>query len=311
MKKKSHYFEVYINRVLKQSSDTNTLTLDAKQQLNSFICIFINRLSSDINKLLSCVNKKICTTKEVSTVLSILLNGQLLINCLSEGENAVSKYKAFEKTDKFVSKSQKAGIIFPPNLIERFLKKHHIMISKVSLVSIYIASVCEYITHEILDITVLNSNSNNLSSSPTTTKHRSRIDTIDLDNAVKNDDELYHLFKSLNLSFLVTGSIGDGGNNKPILFKTSFERLVRRYTNNAKITKPSINILQTYIEKYTIDLLTYASSLATHSNRTRVIPSDIKLIYDILQHRPFRRTATQTNNNFMTSSISSVDLLVI
>ena len=297
MKKKSHYFEVYINRVLKQSSDTNTLTLDAKQQLNSFICIFINRLSSDINKLLSCVNKKICTTKEVSTVLSILLNGQLLINCLSEGENAVSKYKAFEKTDKFVSKSQKAGIIFPPNLIERFLKKHHIMISKVGLVSIYIASVCEYITHEILDITVLN---NNL----TVSKQR-RIDTIDLDNAVKNDEELYHLFKSLNLSFLVTGSI------KPILFKTSFERLVRRHTNSAKITKPSMDILQTYIEKYTIDLLTYASSLATHSNRTRVIPSDIKLIYDILQHRPFRRTATQTNNNFMTSSISSVDLLVI
>ena len=294
MKKKSHYFEVYINRVLKQSSDTNTLTLNAKQQLNSFICIFINKLSSDINKLLDCINRRICTTQEVSSILSILLTGQLLKNCISEGVNAVLKYKSFEKTDKFVSKSQKAGIIFPPNLIERFLKKNNVMISQVGLVSIYIASVCEYITHEILDTTIINCNTN---------KHR--IDIIDLDNTVKDDCELYHLFKTINVSFLVSGP--------PILKKTSFERLIRRYTNNAKITKPSINILRTYIEKYTIDLLTYASLLATHANRTRVIPSDIKLLHDILQRKPLRKSTVSLteNNNFMTSSISSVDLLVI
>lgn len=264
MKKKSHFFEVYITRVLKECSDTNTLSLPAKQQLNNFICIFISRLCRDISKLLQMIDRKICTTKEVCTVLRILLSGQLLKNCVLEGEKSVATFKSFTKEeDNYVAKNAKAGIIFPPNLVDKFLRKHHISSSQVNHVSIYIASVCEYITHEILDTTVEMMN------------QKKRIDVYDLNLAVKKDNELSCLFTTLNVSFLVAES-------KSVLCKSSFERLVRKYSCNAKLTKNTLDTLRIFIEKYTIELLSYSSSLATHGNRGRVLPCDIKLIYSIL-----------------------------
>ena len=264
MKKKSHFFEVYIARVLKECSDTNTLSLPAKQQLNNFICIFISRLCRDISKLLQMIDRKICTTKEVCTVLRILLSGQLLKNCVLEGEKSVATFKSFtNEEDNYVAKNAKAGIIFPPNLVDKFLKKHHISSSQVNHVSIYIASVCEYIAHEILDTTVEMMN------------QKKRIDVYDLNLAVKKDNELSCLFTTLNVSFLVAES-------KSVLCKSSFERLVRKYSCNAKLTKNTLDTLRIFIEKYTIELLSYASMLATHGNRGRVLPCDIKLMYSII-----------------------------
>lgn len=269
--KKSHYFEIYINRVLKQISDTNTLTLNAKQQLNSFICIFINRLSGDVRKLLEFIDKKICTSKEVSNILNIILTGQLLHHCLAEGKKAVDTYNSFESSStSFVSKIDKAGILFSPSLVEKLLKHQHIMVSQVSHVSIYIAAVCEYIIHEILDIAVMNC-------------QKKRVTVQDLQFAVENDSELSALFKTLNASFLINNS---KTNNKLILAKSSFSRLVRQYTNHAKLPKMTLFTLQTYIEKYIIDLLTNASFLSTHGNRIKLLPVDIQLTCAISHNIP-------------------------
>lgn len=275
--KKSHYFEIYINRVLKQISDTNTLTLNAKQQLNSFICIFINRLSCDVRKLLEFINKKICTSKEVSNILNIILTGQLLHHCLSEGQKAVETYTSFQsKSTSYVSKIEKAGILFSPSLVEKIMKQQHIMVSQVSHVALYIAAVCEYIIHEILDIAVLNCS-------------KKRITVQDLQIAVENDIELFTLFKTLNASFLINDS---KTNNKLILAKSSFSRLVRQYTNQAKLPKLTLLTLQTYIEKYIIELLSNASFLATHGNRLKLLPVDIQLTYAI-------RHNTHTQNPYI------------
>ena len=280
--KKSHYFELYINRVLKQVSDKNTLTLNAKQQLNSFICIFINRLSSDVHKLLEFVNKKICTTKEVSNVLHILLSGELLKNSISEGQKAVETYNAFDKTLKHVSKNNRAGIIFPPSLIDKCLKKHNIMISQISLATVYIAAVCEYIVYEIIDLSVINCGK------------RSRITVKDMELSVINDSELSSLFNLLNVSFLVSTD------STLILAKSSFSRLVRHYSHNAKIPKLTLTTLQTYIEKYIITLLKNASSLATHANRIKLLPVDIQLIHSIIHNLPSENPyglGTKVNTN--------------
>ena len=282
MKKKSHYFELYITRVMKQISDTNTLTLNAKQQLNNFICIFINRLSSDIHKLLEFVNRKICTTKEVSSILHIILKGQLLENCILEGEKAVETYKSHDNSVKnHISKNIKAGIIFPPTLIDKFLKNHNIMISHVSQASLYIAAVCEYIIYEIIDVATLNYCAN-----------KKRITVNDLDSAVKSDVELSSLFNLLNASFLVSSENNDG----LILAKSSFSRLVRQYSKNAKIPKNTLTTLQTYIEKYIVDLLRSSSHLAIHANRIKLIPADIKLIYSITEKLPSENPYIKRNN---------------
>lgn len=279
MKKKSHYFELYVTRVMKQVSDKNTLTLNAKQQLNSFICIFINRLASDIIKLLEFVNRKICTTKEVSSVLHIMLNegaSHLLQNCISEGEKAVETYKLFDPDNKnHISKCNKAGIIFPPTLIDKMLKKHNITISHISHTSVYIAAVCEYLIYEILDVAAVNYCGGD----------KKRITIKELDLAVRHDHELSFVFNSLNTYFLI--SKGEkGGDDGHILAKSSFMRLVKQYSKNAKLPKNTLFLLQTYIEKYIIDLLTNASYLATHANRIKLIPIDIKLIMSMFDKKP-------------------------
>ena len=265
--KKSHYFEIYILRVLKQISDTNTLALNAKQQLNSFICIFINKLCCDVRKLLQFSHKKICTTTEVSNILHIILKGQLLENCLKEGQKAVDTFQASSKTK--VSRIQKAGIIFPPSLVDKFFKQENLMVSQVSHLSIYVAAVCEYIVFEILDIAVINCK-------------KKRLTICDLQMAVENDRELSQMFNAVHASFLIHTTQAEN----LLLSKTSFTRLVRQYTNQAKLPKNTLFTLQTYIEKYIIDLLKHASFLVIHTNRIKLLPSDIQLTYAMLEKLP-------------------------
>jgi len=299
MKKKSHYFELYITRMMKQISDKNTLTLNTKQHLNNFICIFINRLATDILKLLGFVDRKICTTKEVSSVLHILFSfshnkeGDLLKNCILEGEKAVQKSDLFDETNNHnknhVSKNNKAGILFPPTLIEKMLKQHHITISHISKTSVFIAAVCEYIMYEILDVTVIHSSH----------KNKKRITVKDVDLAIKQDIELSSLLNVLNTSLIVTQE------ENLILAKSSFERLIRQNViKNTKLPKATLTILQTYIETYIIDLLRNASYLASHANRIKLLPTDIKLIYSIIQKKPFE-------NPYIKNSQEIEELLMI
>ena len=193
MKKKSHFFELYINRILKQISDKKSLTLNAKQQLNSFICIFINKICSHISKLLEFVGRKICSVKEVASVLHFFLRGKLLDNCRNQGQKAVESYATFDKKVKNVSKNAKANIILPPPLIEKFFKSNNIMLSQTSPAAVYLAAVVEYILYEIIDLSVINCNEN----------QRTRITVRDMDLVVKNDVELTYLFTTLNTSFLI------------------------------------------------------------------------------------------------------------
>ena len=50
-KKKGHFFETYISKVLKQISETNCLTSNARQQLNSALCIISKFTSHKVKEL--------------------------------------------------------------------------------------------------------------------------------------------------------------------------------------------------------------------------------------------------------------------
>ena len=276
--KKSHYFEIYILRVLKQISDTNTLTSNAKQQLNSFICIFIKKLCSDVRKLLQFSHKKICTTKEVANILNIILKGELLKNCIQEGQKAVETFQ--NSSVKNVSRIQKAGIIFSPSLIEKFFTQENIMMSQVSHLSIYVAAVCEYIVYEILDIAVLNCK-------------KKRLTILDLQRVVENDTELSQMFNAVHVSFLIHTTQTDN----LLLSKSSFIRLVREHVDNAKLPKTTLNMLQVYIEKYIIDLLKNASFLVTHANRIKLLPTDIQLTFAMMEKLPSYNPYIKRENN--------------
>lgn len=311
-KKKTHFFEIYICKVLKQISDISGITLNAKQQLNSALCIIAKHISSIALNLTIISKRKTISDKEVLNAIKIILSGELLNNSISEGEKAVNNYKNSKKDKTLTCKQTKAGIIFPPSLIEKFLRNfdyNKIMIS--ALAPVYLAAVLEYITYEILDLSNTNCKDNK----------RIRINIRDMEVSIRNDNELNDLFTYLNINMLGGGvipfihsSILNKTNKKPlkhtdkkvnrryhsgtvsirnikkqqkfsdtlVFAKSSFEYFVRQLfkENNwrDKLSKDVFIILQYFVEQYIVNTLKNANFLAIHAGRIKVTPVDIGLI---------------------------------
>ena len=108
-KKRSHFFEIYILKVLAQISEHSSITSNAKQQLNSVLCILARHISKIALDLTIFAKKKTITEKEVGNALKIILLGELLNNSISEGEKAVINYKNY--SDDTHSEQNKLNII--------------------------------------------------------------------------------------------------------------------------------------------------------------------------------------------------------
>ena len=315
-KKKSHMFETYISKVLKQISTSNGITNNAKQQLNSILCYIIKHISILTVKLTMAGKKKTISLKEIENSLILVLSGKLLENSLKEGQKSCSNISNNENNNINSSRQNKAGIIFPPSLVEKFLRdfgSSNVMIGNLS--PIFLASVLEYICFEILDLSVNYCKEN---------KHI-RIIVRDLELSVRNDYELNNLFVKLNISFLGGGVLpyihssllnktkikkkktekNDNKenntrrfrygtlaiknikkqqklNNCLILSKSPFEKLVRNIfkqnkNDSPKFSKDIFIVLQYFIEQYIVGLLRNSNFLAIHSGRVKLIPYDILL----------------------------------
>ena len=68
-KKKTRFFETYIAKVLKQVSETNGITSNAKQQLNSILCIISKIISTSVTNLTEIAKKKTLSEKEVIKIM--------------------------------------------------------------------------------------------------------------------------------------------------------------------------------------------------------------------------------------------------
>ena len=312
-KKKSHMFETYISKVLKQISPSNGITNNAKQQLNSILCHIMKHISMLTVKLTMAGKKKTISLKEVENSLTLVLSGKLLENSLKDGRKSCDNISNNEKNVNS-SRQNKAGIIFPPSLVEKFLRdfgSSNIMIG--SLSPIFLASVLEYICFEILDLSVNYCKEN---------KHI-RITIRDLELSVRNDVELNNLFVKLNISFLGGGVLPyihssllnktktkikkkktdekenthrfrygtlaiknikkqQKLSNCLILSKSPFEKLVRNIFKKNKIesqkfSKDVFIVLQYFMEQYIVELLRNSNFLSIHANRVKLIPYDILL----------------------------------
>jgi histone H2A len=316
-KKKTHFFETYILKVLKQISEISNITSNAKQQINSFLCIFSKHVSRKIIELTIVSKKKTISDKEVSNSLKIILCGELLNNSLSEGEKAVNTFKNFKDESEtpgeknILCRQNKAGIIFPPSLVEKFLRQfgyNKIMIT--GSAPIYLAAVLEYITFEILD----------LANNYCIENKRVRITIRDIELAIRTDEELDRLFLKLNINLLGGGvvpfihsSLLNKNSKKPlknkesrrfhsgtvsirnikkqqkfsdslIFARLSFEKFVRqifrdnKYDEKIKISKDVFIALQYFIEQYIVNILKNANLLVIHAGRVKLLPVDIGLI---------------------------------
>ena len=336
-KKKNHYFEVFISKVLKQVSDNTNITSNARQQLNSFLCFFAKIVSSKSLEIAIFSKKKTISDKEVSSSLKLILIDGLLKNSLLEGEKAISIFKNSEKSG---SRQNKAGIIFSPSICEKFLRNFgnsKIMVTKSA--PVYLSAVLEYLTSEVLDLASVYVENNK----------RVRITIRDIEIVIRNDYEFDKLFNKINLSFLGGGvlpyihhSLTNRNKNKKkdtknkyktgtiairnikkyqkmsdvlIFAKSPFEKFVRQIfkenkdlnsdsIEQIKISKEVFIILQYFIEQFIVKILYNSNFLAIHSGRVKIIPIDIAFISYLINNskNPYSEIFSQNND------VLSIDL---
>ena len=305
-RKKTKFFDLYIHKALKQVSN-NEITNNAKQQLNHLLIIITKLVTNKCLFLVEISKKKTLSIKELENAISIIFSGELKKVIIEEGKKSVQKFNENidDEEKKGYSKQNKIGIIFPPSMCEKFLRKFgnsNIMITQES--PIYLASVLEYISAEILD----------LSSSIATAHNRIRITVRDLEIAIRTDYEFNSFFNKNHIQFIGGGIIpyinpiimnkNKKKSEKNILkeirklqkegdclifAKHPFEQVIRhiinQYKDDVKVSKNVFLILQYYIENEMLSLIQKSYNLSIYSGRVKLIPSDIEMICSIQENR--------------------------
>jgi len=322
-KKRTRYFETYISKVLKQVAAENGITSNAKQQLNSSLCVVARNLAGMVRQLTYISNKKTMSDKEVFNATRLLLPGSLGDRAMSHAQSSLEKFNTEET--KHSARQQKAGILFPPSITEKFLRDFDFSKMMVTrLAPVYFAAVLEYLASYLLE----------RSSALANGEKHIRITIRDLELSVRQDSELTLLWERCNLSFIGGGVVpnihpsllvkkprkkrkaaGDksaptkkGGHrfrpgtvslreirkfqktsNCLTFAKYPFERFVRSLVNShrpdMKISKYVFIVLQYYVEQFVVDFLRDANAAAIHSGRVKLMPADLTFV-NALRHYP-------------------------
>ena len=88
--KKSHLFELYISKVLKNVSDSNGITNNAKQQLNSILIQIAKIISTKSIELTEISQKKTLAEKEIINAILLTLPEELAKNAIIHSKKSRS-----------------------------------------------------------------------------------------------------------------------------------------------------------------------------------------------------------------------------
>lgn len=315
-RKRVRYFEIYISRVLRKVSENNGITADARQQLNNILCIIAKLVSDRVLALTEIAKKKTISEKEVMNALHITLPFELGEATSQAGQLAVERFDSLDTT-KGVSRQERAGIIFPPSTVEKYLRKFgytNVMVT--SHAPIHLAAALEYLASEILENGV----------EVATNRKHVRITVRDLELGVRADPEMDDFFVSCGLAFLGGGvvpyihptlltkrkrrvrsiTVKYGSGRRPhryrpgtvslreirkyqkssdtlTLAKFPFEKSVRQIVlhekgDSLKISKDVFTVLQHFIEQNITNLLRQANAVAIHSGRVKLLASDLTIV---------------------------------
>lgn len=331
-RKKTRYYETYISKVLKSISTDGGITTNAKQQLNSVVCTIAKRISDLATKLTALSKKKTLSVKEVQNAIKITIPASLADECCKLADESLQKF-----SDMLVvhsSRQNKAGILFPPSITEKFLRQFgysSVMITKTA--PVYLACVLEYLTSYVVSRAISLAKESN----------RVRITIRDLELTVRSDTNLNELFIKCGASFLGGGVLPQIHesllNKKPrkkkkesetedeskkhrfrpgtvalreirklqktsdclIFAKFPFERFVREivngYQNGMKISKDTFIVLQYYIEQFIVEFLQDANAVAIHSNRVKLMPADIRFLAGLRKYKELKEEEFDENKN--------------
>ena len=188
-------FQTYIYRVLKQVHPDIGLSGTALSAANNLVRINIEKIMTGVNQLTLRTGKKTISSREIQSATKLTLPEYLASHCISEGTKAVTRYVAFKacrKEDlsskvenlKPVSRSVMAGLTFPVTRIQNLMMGLAIVSRKTDCCAVFLASVCEYLTAEVLELAGNVARDNN----------RVRITPRHIMLAIRNDKELNRLY---------------------------------------------------------------------------------------------------------------------
>ena len=280
--KNCNNFNIYILKLL-QSISKKSITLNDKNQLNNFLIILTNEISKLLYELIISLKKKIISEKEINIVIYVLFDTILYEKSIIKAQEAIIKYK-LNSNKKNILRQTKAGLIFSVSTIEHIMREFNNKLSHNSI--IYLTSIIETITTFILfeSIKYL--------------KYRVRIKINDIELS-RTNNSIEKLFNKLNIYFTCTNSkyyihpkiIKNSSlsviqsikkiqlNQELIIPKLTFEKIIRYKLQGIVISKQIFIILQQFIEKYIITILSKINLLCNHSKRTTLMVSDIELFF--------------------------------
>jgi len=146
-----------IHSVLKQVHPNIGITNKAMAIIRDFICDMFGKVCLEAENLARMNNRKTITSREIQTAIRLILPGELAKHAVSEGTKALTKYNACfdeetsQKTTSDFSQATAAGLVFPVSVIHQLIKDH--WLGQVGTgAAVYLASVLEYLSAEVLEL---------------------------------------------------------------------------------------------------------------------------------------------------------------
>ena len=320
-KKRTRFYEIYIAKLLKQVSAENGITSNSKQQLNSILCSITRLISTRVNELTEIAKKKTMSEKEVINALYILFPAELGKGMVAMCDQAVENYGINHDTrdSKGITRQERAGIIFPPSVTEKYLRNFGYSKTMVSSSApIALAAAIEYLAGEILENASVFAKQNK----------RVRITIRDIEMGVRTDSAINFFFTKNNVSFLGGGVVPyihpsllvkrsrrrnikkpegkrahryrpgtvsireirrfQKTSNCLTLARSPFERYTRSIIPKIlggdiriKVSKSVFLTLQYFVEQQVLSMIQKAYMAAIHSGRVKLKVKDIEFISSI------------------------------
>ena len=330
-KKRTRYFETYIGKVLKKDSGSQIkgITSNAKQQFNSFLCIVARAIVGNAVALTELSQKRTISDKEIKNAVGMMISTDFHDKIMGLCDVSLKAYSECETTG--CSRQEKANIVFPPSIAEKFIRGYGL--NKIMVTSnspLVLAVALEAICSKLMDGATRSACS----------MKRCRVTIRDLEMSAQDDLDISMIMRKNNISFLGGGvvpflhpslkvkpakrkkKVATSDDSQPAAKKSHrfrpgtvavreirkyqrtsncltfpkfpFEKIVRNLLEESsnreekvKVSKEVFTVLQYFIEQHLVGVLTAANKIAIHSQRIKVIASDIRVVQEIRNELSF------------------------
>ena len=186
-------FSTYIFKTLRDDVGKNLgMSKKGMAVMNSVVTDVFERLMKEARNLATYTKKATVGSKEIVAATKFILPGQLSKHAVAEGQKAVAKFESASgggRGKKSVSRSSKAGLIFPVGRIARHMRKARVASRIGAGAPVFVAAVLQYITAEVLD-----------KAKGTLKSGAKRITPRYVNLGIMDDEELKHVFSEVTIA---------------------------------------------------------------------------------------------------------------